>query len=580
MSRIESNYYDLIGVDEDASKAKITRAWKQTIQKYHPDSGGDEALYEATIDAGDVLRDDALREIYDVLDHDTFIEVCGPRGEKDHPSLSRLKKKYANTDQSTNTSKDNTVESSDFTVSSKTRTEDDSVLLDDILTTDSQLREMLSEEQLNRMRIPQRSGAKQRLFNSLNQSWGEKFDDFDIEEEITSEALEDTTETANKSSEKQDLDTEEADTKTTTENRTSQNTQTQTHSDRKTDESTFSRDTTTTDEDINRTNQRIRLFGGSLLGTAGVIGYTQIFGLNNLDNLLMSIGIFMLAFFIFEGLLYLLRSDTTDRRKDQHHMCGVSGWLWKKKGFFQLFGWLGAIIILGGVALTTLYDPFTATEISRGMIVGAQFYLAALILFAGISVAPVYATRGYTAGVARLARLSHLFALIASTIVVALTQPNIPMITSAFSPIASGPEILHSVSLNHAVSYLGILLLILAFLSVPTAILTAAFIARYLDNRNTPVSLWFWDALFVLPVAMGIAIATSHKIIEIDVDTLTTGTIDSVRNGIELISITPPAVLEWISIVYAGFVAVLILYTGAFTLRYLSSRGYRWVKVR
>ena len=37
------NYYDILGVDEKASSAEITKAFKNLAKQHHPDRGGDAA---------------------------------------------------------------------------------------------------------------------------------------------------------------------------------------------------------------------------------------------------------------------------------------------------------------------------------------------------------------------------------------------------------------------------------------------------------------------------------------------------------------------------------------------------------
>ena len=35
------NYYDILGIDEDADKSKIHSAFKNLAKQHHPDRGGD-----------------------------------------------------------------------------------------------------------------------------------------------------------------------------------------------------------------------------------------------------------------------------------------------------------------------------------------------------------------------------------------------------------------------------------------------------------------------------------------------------------------------------------------------------------
>jgi DnaJ family protein A protein 2 len=58
-------YYDLLGVDKDASEAEIKRAYKKGALKYHPDKGGDQETFQKFSAAADVLMDKEKRAQYD-----------------------------------------------------------------------------------------------------------------------------------------------------------------------------------------------------------------------------------------------------------------------------------------------------------------------------------------------------------------------------------------------------------------------------------------------------------------------------------------------------------------------------------
>jgi len=51
------NYYDVLGVSEDASNEQIKKAFKEIAKKEHPDRGGDEAKFKEANEAYDTLKD-------------------------------------------------------------------------------------------------------------------------------------------------------------------------------------------------------------------------------------------------------------------------------------------------------------------------------------------------------------------------------------------------------------------------------------------------------------------------------------------------------------------------------------------
>ena len=64
------DYYKLLGVKRNASKAEIRRAFKKLSLKYHPDKNKDnpekaKAKFVKIANAYEVLSDDKLRKIYD-----------------------------------------------------------------------------------------------------------------------------------------------------------------------------------------------------------------------------------------------------------------------------------------------------------------------------------------------------------------------------------------------------------------------------------------------------------------------------------------------------------------------------------
>ena len=61
------NYYDMLGVSEDASNDQIKRAFKNIAKKEHPDRGGNEVKFKEANEAYDTLKDTKKRHEYDTL---------------------------------------------------------------------------------------------------------------------------------------------------------------------------------------------------------------------------------------------------------------------------------------------------------------------------------------------------------------------------------------------------------------------------------------------------------------------------------------------------------------------------------
>jgi len=68
MNKVESsrNYYNLLGVDEDASQEDIDRAYRAQARTRHPDSGGSEEDMKLLNEAHDTLGDPDRRREYDM----------------------------------------------------------------------------------------------------------------------------------------------------------------------------------------------------------------------------------------------------------------------------------------------------------------------------------------------------------------------------------------------------------------------------------------------------------------------------------------------------------------------------------
>ncbi|HEX6733061.1 MAG TPA: DnaJ domain-containing protein [Pyrinomonadaceae bacterium] len=68
MSQIDSSkdYYHVLGVSEDASRAEIDRQYRREAHKHHPDRGGNEERMKALNEAYGVLKDTESRQTYDL----------------------------------------------------------------------------------------------------------------------------------------------------------------------------------------------------------------------------------------------------------------------------------------------------------------------------------------------------------------------------------------------------------------------------------------------------------------------------------------------------------------------------------
>ena len=61
------NYYDVLGVSEDASNEQIKKAFKDIAKKEHPDRGGNEARFKEANEAYDTLKSSQKRHDYDTM---------------------------------------------------------------------------------------------------------------------------------------------------------------------------------------------------------------------------------------------------------------------------------------------------------------------------------------------------------------------------------------------------------------------------------------------------------------------------------------------------------------------------------
>ena len=61
----KKDYYGILGVDVDASKAEIDRQFRRQASKHHPDLGGSEETMKTLNEAYGVLKDEVQRRDYD-----------------------------------------------------------------------------------------------------------------------------------------------------------------------------------------------------------------------------------------------------------------------------------------------------------------------------------------------------------------------------------------------------------------------------------------------------------------------------------------------------------------------------------
>jgi curved DNA-binding protein len=61
------NYYEVLGVNEKATSAEITKAFKDLAKKHHPDRGGDKDRFQEINEAHDTLKSSQKRHDYDTM---------------------------------------------------------------------------------------------------------------------------------------------------------------------------------------------------------------------------------------------------------------------------------------------------------------------------------------------------------------------------------------------------------------------------------------------------------------------------------------------------------------------------------
>lgn len=63
------DYYEVLGVNKDASADEIKKAFRRAAVEHHPDRGGDEAKFKEVNEAYEVLKDPGKKQRYDQFGH-------------------------------------------------------------------------------------------------------------------------------------------------------------------------------------------------------------------------------------------------------------------------------------------------------------------------------------------------------------------------------------------------------------------------------------------------------------------------------------------------------------------------------
>merc|ERR1719379_392893 len=74
-------YYDILGVDKNATDSEIKKAYRKLAMKHHPDKGGDPDKFKEMTAAHTVLSDPEKRKLYDMGGEDAVENGGGGGGD-------------------------------------------------------------------------------------------------------------------------------------------------------------------------------------------------------------------------------------------------------------------------------------------------------------------------------------------------------------------------------------------------------------------------------------------------------------------------------------------------------------------
>ena len=74
---MQTNYYDILGVQENADQETIKKAYRTLAKKHHPDKGGNDETFKKVSEAYDVLGDESKRQHYDNQKRNPFGDMGG-----------------------------------------------------------------------------------------------------------------------------------------------------------------------------------------------------------------------------------------------------------------------------------------------------------------------------------------------------------------------------------------------------------------------------------------------------------------------------------------------------------------------